>query len=224
MIFMQWLRSLDELLYEIVGWIIFFPLTMWKVLRAPLRIMRYADEQLTNEEGSQFVETLSPPIFLVLALVVAQAVGLALGGGTNPIVKSHHGLASLVDDNTTLLMLRTVLFSMFPIIMAARLVRRKAQRIDRKTLKRPFYSQCMVAAPFALSVSVAGALIAMHNTLFGLLGGLLAVATFFLYGTVQAKWFTTNLGVPVWSGFLDASVGMIESVVVASLCSYLFVL
>jgi hypothetical protein len=152
--FMQWLNSLDELLYEIVSWIVFFPVTLWRVVRCPLGIMNYAQAQLAADEDDQFSETLSPPVFLVLALVIAHAVGIAVGGGVNPIVRSHHGLASLVNDNTTLLLLRIVIFSVFPLMLAARYGRKSTGTLNRKTLKSPFYAQCFVAAPFALTVSL----------------------------------------------------------------------
>lgn len=35
--FMKWLNSLDELLYEVMSWLVFFPLTLWRALRGRWR-------------------------------------------------------------------------------------------------------------------------------------------------------------------------------------------
>lgn len=48
--FVQWLNSLDELLYELMSWFVFFPVTLWKVLRHPLAMMRYAEDQLKLDD------------------------------------------------------------------------------------------------------------------------------------------------------------------------------
>ncbi|MGY4397230.1 hypothetical protein ACVWZA_002424 [Sphingomonas sp. UYAg733] len=44
--FVQWLSSLDDLLYELMSWIIFFPVTLWRIVRHPLKTMQYAEAQL----------------------------------------------------------------------------------------------------------------------------------------------------------------------------------
>ena len=47
---MKWLNSLDELLFEVMSWLIFFPLTLWRTLAQPLTMMAYADEQFALPE------------------------------------------------------------------------------------------------------------------------------------------------------------------------------
>lgn len=221
---MQWLNSLDELLFEIVSWIIFFPITLWKVIRGPLAAMAYAEAELARDDDDQFSETLSPPIFLIFALVIAHAIGIAMGGGVNPIVRSHHGLASLVNDNTTLLLLRIVIFSVFPLMLAARYSRKRFGTLSRKTLKSPFYAQCFVAAPFALMVSAGLNLSQLHHLAWTLTGAALAVTAFLTFGVLQILWFARSLDQPMVRAFGNASVAMIESLFVAALISYLFIL
>lgn len=46
MYFMKWLSSLDELLYEVISWLVFYPLTLWRTCTRPLGMMDYADAQL----------------------------------------------------------------------------------------------------------------------------------------------------------------------------------
>lgn len=222
--FMQWLNSLDELLYEVVSWIIFFPVTVWKVIRHPLAMMDYADTELSDAAGEQYIETLSPPVFLVLALVIAHALELAIGGGVNPIVQSRHGLAGLVNDNTSLLLLRLILFSVFPLMMATRLVRKKGVGLDRNTLQRPFYAQCFTAAPFALAISMGSTMFHLAHPWIQIAGLALILMAFVTYGSVQCLWFARQLDQSILRGFGNASVALIEGLVVAVIAALLFVL
>lgn len=172
----------------------------------------------------QFSKTLSPPIFLTLALVMAHAIGIAVGGGTNPIVRSHHGLANLVNDNTTLLLLRIAIFSVFPVMLAARYSRKRFGGLNRQTLKSPFYAQCFVAAPFALTVSLGLTVTQMHQPLWVVIGSILALLAFLGYGAVQILWFARQLDQSLPRALGNASAAMVESLAVASVISYLFIL
>lgn len=212
--FFQWLNSLDDLLYELMGWLIFFPMTLWRVLRHPLATMRYAEEQLRLEPDRQYRGTVSPPIMLILTVVLIQAVGIAAGDGTSAIVASRHGLAALVNDNMTLLLLRLILFGLFALILATRRLRRAGITIDRDTLKPPFYAQCYAIAPFALLAS-GGLTIAISPYQIVLLpiAGLLAfIAALIFYGVVQVRWFSQELGQSHARSLVDASIGMALSI------------
>lgn len=219
--FMQWLNSLDELLFEILSWVIFFPITLWRIVCHPLSMMAYADAQLALPENDQYADGLSPPIFLVLSLLLSQALELTLVG-TNAIVRSRHGLASLVDDNTSLLLLRLILFGIFPLLMATRLVRKRGEGLDRKTLKPPFYAQCYLAAPFALTLGIGGTMMTQPWDWVRVAGVVVAVVALLAYGIVQTRWFATQLAVSRARAFVHASFGMAESIVIATGVAWLF--
>ena len=221
--FMQWLNSLDELLFEILSWVIFFPITLWRIIRHPLSMMAYAEAQLSLPEDDQYGDALSPPIFLVQSLLLAQALELTLVG-TNAIVRSRHGLASLVDDNTSLLLLRLILFGVFPLLMASRLVRKRGAGLDRKTLKPAFYAQCYLAAPFALTLGIGGTMITQPWDRVRIAGLAVIVIALLAYGMVQTRWFAEQLGQSRVRGFVHASFGMVESSVIATLVALLFTL
>ncbi|MFA6115347.1 MAG: hypothetical protein WC729_15215 [Sphingomonas sp.] len=221
--FMQWLNSLDELLFEILSWVIFFPITLWRIIRHPLSMMAYAEAQLALPEDDQYGDALSPPIFLVLSLLLAQALELTLVG-TNAIVRSRHGLASLVDDNTSLLLLRLILFGIFPLLMATRLVRKRGVGLDRKALKPPFYAQCYLAAPFALTLGIGGTMMTQPWDRVRIAGLAVMVVALLAYGIVQTRWFAVQLDVPPGRAFIHASFGMVESIVIAMGVAWLFTL
>lgn len=66
--FLKLFESLDELLYEIMSWLVFYPITLWRAIAHPLRMMNYADAELGDSETEQYTDALSPPLFLLLSL------------------------------------------------------------------------------------------------------------------------------------------------------------
>lgn len=219
--FVQWLNSLDELLYELMSWLVFFPVTLWRILRRPLAAMQYAEDQLLLEPDAQYRGTVSPPIMLILAIVLVQGVGLAIND-TSPIVASHHGLANLVNDNTSLLLLRLVLFGTFALMLATRKVNRSSADLDRDTLKPPFYAQCYAIAPFALLLSGGASAAGHHHPVVQLAGALAVAVAFLFYGIVQVRWFRQELQQSLPRSFLDASIGIVASLAVTILLGFLF--
>lgn len=214
MFLFDFLKSLDKLLYELMSWLVFYPITLWRALRHPLRLMRYADRELGDAPEEQYSDTLSPPLFLLLSLLLCH--GLELGViGQNALVKSRVGLDALISSDTNLILFRLIVYSLFPLLMAVRLLRRQGQAIDRNTLRAPFYSQCYLAAPLALFLGFGGTmLLAPHKPLWvGMAGLLLMLATMIWYGSLQIIWFARQLGIGHFSAFFQASRAMVESLV-----------
>lgn len=215
--FMKWLNSLDELLYEVMSWLIFFPLTLWRSIARPLRMMEYADFELRDAEDRQFEDTLSPPLFLLVALLISHGVALVLGEADNVIVQDNHGLASLVSDDSSLLILRLGIFSLFPLIYGAMLLRSKRVRITRPALKAPFYAQCYAAAPFALLLGIGTDLTTKGGALGQWGGGAITVAVIW-YLVVQAAWFRHHLP----AGFIRGAVYSILGFLLTSTAAIAF--
>jgi hypothetical protein len=151
------LKSLDDLLFEVVSWLIFYPVTLWRALRHPLKMMRYADSELGETVDRQYPDVMSPPLFLLVTLMLSHGVELALVGNS-PIVASNTGLDALVSDDTNLIALRILGFSLYPLAMALRMVRVTGKPPVREALKLPFFAQCYAAAPLALLMSVGSTL------------------------------------------------------------------
>ena len=147
-------RSLDDLLYEIMTWLIFYPVTLWRSIRHPLRTMEYARGELRKEPGTQFRETLRPPIFLLVTVMLAYVVELA-AVGESAVVTSETGVANLIDDDQSVMIFRIVAFALFPVLMAATEAWLAREPVNRHTLQEPFYAQCFVAGPFALALCLA---------------------------------------------------------------------
>ena len=103
------------------------------------------------------------------------------------------GLSAFVSDDSSLILARVAFFSIFPLIMAARMVRARHVKLDRVPLKPPFYSQCYVTAPFAMMTSGASIL-----------------------------WFAHHLRTGHWRSAGHASRAMVEALVLFTAVSLLF--
>jgi hypothetical protein len=186
--FMRLLQSLEELLYELVSWLVFYPVTLWRTLRRPQQMMRYADIELGDTRDERYTDTLSPPLFLLLTLLFAHGLELVLIAHRDDAM-----LPDMLRNDTNLLIFRAFLFSIFPLLMAVRLLGRAGTALDRETLKPPFYSQCYVAAPFAFGLS-AGMNIARtgHQEMVAV-GSVIALLSVLWYIVVEVRWFEHDL-------------------------------
>lgn len=185
--FFRLLQSLEELLYEVMTWLLFYPRTMWRVLRRPIAMLRYSEHEQGDTPDQQYTDTMSPPLFLMVTIVLSHLLELA----------SHQHLpkaagvigAQVVDSEQNLLIMRSILFAIYPLLFATARLRREHKPVTRDTLRRPFYAQCFIAAPAAFAIGV-GTILgrAVHAEL--QIGGLilsLVAAGWFLW--VETRWF-----------------------------------
>jgi len=192
---MNLLKSVEELLYEIVSWLLFYPLTFWRCVRRPQYMMSYAQLELTGDPKSRFAEALSPPIFLFLTLAIAHLVELRYAIPTRE-------LTGILADGRNLLVFRAVLFSLFPLLFSVQSVRLKGLAVTRDTLRPAFYSQCYVAAPFVLIFDIATT-VGRYGSIGEVVTGSAVFALGLLwYAAVLTRWFTAHAGVRALSALL----------------------
>lgn len=185
---MKLLKSLEELLYELVSWLIFYPLTMWRSIVQPLSMMRYADIELTDRPEDQYQDTLSPPLFLLITLLLSQGLSDSL-----PSIYDPTEAASELGSGSNLLIARGVIFGIYPLCMAVTLLRSKKITITRNSLRPPFFSQCYVAAPFALSLVICLDLFIIPHEQ-GMIAGIVTIAVALAwYAQAQFRWFMHDL-------------------------------
>lgn len=173
--FMKLLKSIEELLYELVTWFLFYPLTLWRIIVRPQQMLTYAEKELTDKEADQFYDSLSPPIMLLLTLVLLHALGGALGG------HDRSSLPGFLADDRNLLVFRTVAFSLIPLFFAVARLRLRGARLARAILKPAFYSQGYAAIPLIIAISL-GLLFVLRggwSLAFGI-AGLLAALVWFI--------------------------------------------
>jgi hypothetical protein len=51
--FLKIIRSLEELLYEVMTWLVFYPRTMWRIVAHPLATTAYSEHEQTDTAAEQ---------------------------------------------------------------------------------------------------------------------------------------------------------------------------
>lgn len=190
---MRLFKSLEELLYEVIVMLVFFPKTLWLTVRYPQRMMDYADVELGDVYSEQYNDTLSPPLFLMICVALSYFIQRAVPGALDVSV-----LPAFLHDSQNLLALRVLIFSLFPLAFALRLIHGLSVPLDRETLRAPFFAQCFVAAPVAMMTGLAQALRNLPIANAGLVSGMMMLCVFGWYLRQEAYWFRAKLGLPMW--------------------------
>lgn len=113
--FIRFIKSLEDFLYEVATWLLFYPRTLWLAFRRPLALAAYSEHELTQDLREQYTDVVSPPLFLLLTLLLVHAMEM-LG----PPLQSYRSpvIAKLMDSDVNLLVFRAVAYSLFPLLMA----------------------------------------------------------------------------------------------------------
>ncbi|MFM7377544.1 MAG: hypothetical protein ACKO1O_05350 [Erythrobacter sp.] len=150
---MKLFKSFEELLYEVIVILVFFPRTLWLTFRFPQRMMDYSDTELGDVQSEQYSDTLSPPLFLMLCVglgyLIERAVPGALEDANMPV---------LLRNAENLVALRVLTYSLMPLAFSLRLMHRLDIALDRDSLRPPFFSQCFAAGPVAMLEGLSQAL------------------------------------------------------------------
>jgi hypothetical protein len=188
--FIAIIRSLEELLYEVMSWLIFYPLTLWRTMCNPAAVTAYSDNEQRDQPDERYADTLSPPLLLMITMVLTYVLSHWIGSA-EPQATSEAGKA-VTESATNLLLLRALIFAIIPLVIAAIAMLGGGIPIDRKTLRKPFYSQCFLVTPFALLLQSAFAVYQLTG--YGsLVGSILGFGAFLWFGWAQAGWFSSRL-------------------------------
>ena len=210
---MKLLKSIEELLYELVTWFLFYPLTLWRIVVHPQRMLSYAEEELGGPAGSQFDDAVSPPILLLLTLVILHGSA----GLINPL--STTILPGFLGDDRNLLVFRTVAFSLLPLLFALLQVRLRAARTTRSILKPAFYSQSFAAVPFVMGFSIGLNLMLVHSSVSLLGAAIVCTATIWFLG-VETIWLSHSANRSRISSFATALGTLLIALVLILLASW----
>jgi len=188
------LRSFEELLFEAMTWLYFYPRTMLRIVSQPMTAMAYSDREEGQPEDLRYDDALSPPVLLIITLVIANAIGWAVHvpqpANAPPLAKA------LYDSQQNLLMFRCLLFGLTPLVVTLTRLRKQGVAISRQTLRRPFYAQCYLASPVALCVSL-GLMAVQRGTpaLVGAGAAVILASTVWLI-VAQTRWLSRHLSIP----------------------------
>jgi len=186
--FLLFLKTIEDLLYQIMSWLIFYPRTLWRCVGHPLIMMQRAEQELARPPQEQFLDVLSPPIFLLLTVLIALGFQMVLVGNSK-VLELDSGLASLITDNSSLIIFRIIAFASLPMIAGAFALRVLQRPLDRLTLQPLFYAQCFMTTPAVLLYSSAVTLSRLAAPAADAIAGAMLVAATVFYVAVEANWF-----------------------------------
>ncbi|RYE67124.1 MAG: hypothetical protein EOO81_10775 [Oxalobacteraceae bacterium] len=200
--FLKILKSLEEALYEIMAWLMFFPRTLVRVLAHPQQMAVYAQSELRDAPESQYDDALSPPLFLMLAVLVAHGIEIAMHMQST---QTSQLLKTVAGTEEGILLYRCIGFALWPLIASAHMLHRKGIRITRSAMLEPFYAQCYLTAPFAITISTAQVFIRLPGATSTNIGLVVACLALAWYALVQVAWLKRQLNV----GWTNASLSNI---------------
>lgn len=189
--FLQILRSLEDLLYQVMTWLVFYPRTMWQVIRHPVVMIDYSDKEQADTPDQQYTDTLSPPLFLLLTILLSHAIELSFETRIDTPAAGVRKL--LTNSEESLLLLRAVLFSIYPLVFAVGLLKRSEKPLDTITLRAPFFSQCYLGALYALLISLSTIVGRAGFDHAQWVGAGIGLATTIWFVSIQTLWFAEHL-------------------------------
>jgi hypothetical protein len=120
----------------------------------------------------------------------------------------------ILANNVNMIIFRAILFSILPLLMAVKVLRIRSVPLDRGPLKPLFYSQCFIAAPFALSVEISITLSQLHLHRSGALSAALFALSLGWYLLAEAWWFSDQVVVSRPRAFGSAAVTLLEGLAI----------
>lgn len=194
--FVKILRSLEEFLYELLSWLVFYPRTLWRIVRNPAGVSRYTRSQLQQPPGEQFLEMVSPVLTLILSVLIAHGIEMA---ARVPTVDEHSSpmATTLFGSYQGLLLSRGVAYGLYSLVAAVWVMTRNRIRIDRTTLREPFFIQSYLVSPFALLFSTASVMVRTNSEKFQLVGTVIALVITVWYLWAQTSTYRALLGISV---------------------------
>ena len=211
--FVKIVQSLEEFLYEVMTWLVFYPRTLWRTIRHPMRMLGYADKELKDAPDQQFTDLISPPLFLLLTILLSHLFDQSLPKATTSIGKE------IVASDTNLLILRATLFSIYPLMFAVMRLHHQKIPLNRETLRRPFYAQCYIAGPAALVLGLAAILVRASDPALIMGGFVLALLSIGWYWRIEMIWLRRQthksagaaLGLTIMTWLLASAINSLAS-------------
>ena len=216
--FIAIIRSLEELLYEVMSWLIFYPRTLWRTFSNPAAVTAYSDNEQHDLPEDRYADTLSPPLLLMITMVLTYVLSHLIGSA-EPVATTEAGKA-VMESAKNLLLLRALIFAVIPLVIAAIGMRAGGILIDRKTLRQPFYGQCFLVTPFALMLQTALAVYWLPGY-GGIAGSILAIVAFSWFGWAQTGWFSSRLSISRRAAAVWAVAAILAAVLTGAAITYL---
>lgn len=197
--FLKILKSFEEFVYEALSWFVLLPKTLARIILSPARMSEYAAAELEKDDAIRYNDALSPPLLLILCVLIAHSLDLAIRPQTPDTSGSL--ASSLLASEQNLLVYRTLAFGLWALAGAVYLLLQGGVLISRDNLRVPLYQQCYLVSPFALSLSVGTSFLMMGG--YGeFVGACLALGGFLWLFFVQSRWIAKAAKLPTWRALI----------------------
>jgi hypothetical protein len=183
--FMRILRSLEDFLYEVMTWLVFYPRTLIRTALHPVAMLDYSRAELRKPEEEQYQDSLSAPLFLMLTLVISHGIELALH--LHPFDGTGHAAEKILGSDQNLVILRSLMFAIYPLMFALEQVKDTKLALTRKTLRGPFFGECYPASVFCLVFGLGGTIM-QASPGHAPVGWALMIAAAVWYLALQVAW------------------------------------
>lgn len=201
--FLRLFQSLEEFLYEAMSWLVFYPRTLWRTIRHPIQMLRYSDKELEDAPDQQFTDMLSPPLFLMLTILLSHLIEVASHQKMPEVATTGIG-KEITASEMNLLVLRAFIFAIYPLMFAVRRLKAQGLALNRDTLRRPFYAQCYIAGPAALVLGIASILARLGDVGWAVAALVIMLVTISWYLRIETIWLRHRTGKSTWASFRSA--------------------
>lgn len=197
--FYKLMKSLDALIYEVLTWLLLYPMTLYWMLRQPVRTMAAAERDVTADPEHQFVDMLGPPLFLAITIGLIHLVELSTH---NVMPEGITGaVADFLSDDTNNIAFNILMFALLPMITAIVALRRRRAAVSSQTLRGPVYAHCYSAAILAVSFSASSLVGKLAGEGGSTWSGAILMLGILWWGWVTARWFHREGGLSRWRAF-----------------------
>lgn len=145
-------KQVEQFIFELFMWVIFFPSTLIRVLFRPTRMLAYVAQQLEVHPDEAFASAIRPPLFLFLCIAIGSVIA-PVGPEQAAVLNQTQTGQWLTASWLNLLAFRTLGYSLFALAGALIFDLITPGSVTRDTLRLPFYQQCYICGPFALAFS-----------------------------------------------------------------------
>lgn len=148
-------KLIEQGVYDVMMWILFFPLTVLRMIVSPRRTLRYVREQAAQDHDTAFSDAMRPALFLAIAIIVGSLISPddldALRAATGST------LGKMVYSSwTSVTAFSMIALCLVPLVGALLLDLLTPGRVSRESLRVPFDQQCYIGAPSILLLTFFG--------------------------------------------------------------------
>lgn len=189
--FLKILKSFEDFVYEALIWLILLPKTLVRIVLRPRQMVAYVQAEQTREGDDRYGDAISPPLLLILCVLVSHVFDLAL---RKQAAQEMGTLAAeLLKSEQNLLLYRTMAFGIWSLAGAVWYMCHSRQPIHRVNLRNPFYEQCYLVAPFAMAMSISTTF-ALSGVLLSAFGVGLALLSLLWFFVAEWHWVRERAG------------------------------